>query len=340
MFLFQSKKTQSQLQTELQAKLGDGPMRFGPVCQGSALASDAEASGLSDDEIFQFATIKMAWSAEGGGRKKKYSSANIFRVAKYCNYDEEKSMRLLSKSKPEYFNLSTFDLQEELLSRTVFPCPGLKTREGHNVFYMRASRFFPLTMSAEKAINTLIFVMNHILCRDSTSGLGFILNMDGWGSHNYNDEFYRQILQVIQGKVFPAEVSSFLVVNAPASFEVVWRSMKSYMTPEFQKMSQAISDDELAYFMELDFEQSMPDEIPGGRVDSEHLATDFLAFCEAEELAVTPKSKGKGRKRRTRANGDTYSVSGSECSSSQGLSLSHHGSQHGSERGLANEIPA
>jgi hypothetical protein len=87
---------------------------------------------------------------------------------------------VLRSTNPKHFELPPNDLGAQFRTRTLFHCPGLKTKEGANVFYMRPSRYFakdetPVSM----VIDNLVFVMDKMLQKDADKEIAFIANMEG-----------------------------------------------------------------------------------------------------------------------------------------------------------------
>mmetsp|Transcript_4276 Transcript_4276/g.5580 ORF Transcript_4276/g.5580 Transcript_4276/m.5580 type:complete len:102 (-) Transcript_4276:719-1024(-) len=47
----------------------------------------------------------------------------------------------------------------QFIDQTLFIPPGLKSSEGHSVFYMRPSRYFPKQTSTKEIIDNLVYCM-------------------------------------------------------------------------------------------------------------------------------------------------------------------------------------
>ena len=112
--------------------------------------------------------------------------------------------------------------------KTLFPVPGLKTKHGHDMFYMRPSRYIPSQTSTKKIIDNLAYVMHTMLSRNShsdTYGIGFLANMDDWTMKNFDVDYCYQFMMTLQGYVIPVRVQLFLIVNPPSWFDVIWKIM-------------------------------------------------------------------------------------------------------------------
>ena len=98
-------------------------------------------------------------------------------------------------------------------------------------------------------------------------------------------------MNVLQGRIFPAKVDLFIILNPPLWFGKVWAIMKPMLSENFRKKVHIIQEDELPYFMELDFEKYLPDEVRGGQVDTDALVKDFVRFHQHLERATNPLRK-------------------------------------------------
>jgi len=293
------KKKNAQLQQELAAQLGPGPMRFGPVSQECAVHLEAEARGLSRENIVAFARIKVTWETEyeKAAKKKRFTNNHILRIAIFCEFDLRRATNLMRRSTGRLFELSAIDMEEQLRSKTLFPCPGLKTRGGSNVFYMRPSRYSPKETTVSQVIDNLIFVMDKIVKKDPTRGISFLANMEGWTMSNFSTEYCRRFMNVLQGRDFPAKVDLFLILNPPSWFGKIGAIMKPMLSEAFRERVHMIQEEELAPFMLPNYEKYLPDEVRGGTADTNALVQDFALFHKHLELAINP---GRGISRSLR----------------------------------------
>lgn len=299
--------------------MGEGPMRFGPVRQECSVQIQAERRGLSKQDILNFAGIKAEWETKyrKEAKSRDFTNEQLLRIAIFCNFDVSRSINLMRKTRRRFFELSAIDemlgLGEQLQSRTLFPCPGLKTSEGADVFYMRPSRYFPKETKVSLVIDNLIYVMDKLVLQkeghededtrrtggetSNTSGknkndarLAFIANMEGWTMANFSTEYCRKFMMVLQGQKFPAKVSMFLILNPPSWFHKVWRIMRPMLSASFAKKVHMITEDELPYFMSLDYEEYLPDDVRGGKVETDHLVRDFCLFHQSLERATRARA--------------------------------------------------
>lgn len=292
LIMLHRKKSDAQLQRELTAQLGHGPMRFGPVHQECSVQMEVQARGLSEQDVYAFASIKAQWEVlrKKEASKKLLTNEQILRIALFCNFDEKRSLNLMKRVNPRHFRLSAIDISTQLESRTLFPCPGLKTSEGNSVFYMRPARYFPKKTPTSVVIDNLIFVMDKMSQQNNdahrSTGISFIANMEGWTMSNFSYEYCRRFMMTLQGRTFPVRIDLFLIMNPPSWFGKVWAIMKPMLSPSFRKKVFIITEDELPFFMSLDYEKDLPDDIRGGQVNTEDLVRDYVMFHQSLERAT------------------------------------------------------
>ncbi len=283
-----------QLQKELKEQLGRGPMRFGPAHQECSVQVEIANRGLSNEQIKKFADIQAEWETAHMkvAQQKVLTSGQILRIVIFCAFDKRRSMNLMYSTDPQHFKLSAVELGGQLRTRTIFPCPGLKTREGYNTFYMRPSRYFPQETPTSLVIENLVYVLDKMILKDPEKGIAFLANMEGWTMSNFSIEYCRKFMYFLQGHAFPAKVELFLILNPPSWFGKVWAIMKSMMSPTFRRKVRIINNDDLLYYMDIDFEEYLPDEVRGGDVDTATLVRDFVVFHQALERALQQQADG------------------------------------------------
>ena len=208
-------------------------MRFGPSTQDtfSSFRSLASKMKLSTKDRLILATIQsqLDTMSEKDEIRKKLTRAQTLRIAHFCNFDVDRSLKLMCKVKGRHFELSAATLKDQLSTKTIFPCPSLETREGSKVFMMRPSRYVPHETPVSDIIDNLIFVMDHMTQQDlitEQKGIAFIANMDSWKMRNFSTDYCLKFMMALQGRVFPAKVNLFLIVNPPPWFGKV-RSSRS-----------------------------------------------------------------------------------------------------------------
>eukprot|EP00934_Nitzschia_sp_Nitz4_P000185 Nitzschia sp. Nitz4//scaffold59_size112058//15378//16421//NITZ4_004099-RA/size112058-processed-gene-0.181-mRNA-1//1//CDS//3329555093//185//frame0 len=278
----------SQIEQSQASKAGE--MRFGPLVYDTDLLGLIENTNATEDQIYVYAVIKASWDVDNTKVRKseKLTNEQVFRIATHCGFDERRIMELLHNTHRRLFELSVFDLERRLLTKALFPCPGLKTREGWDTIYMRPSRFFPKDTPTKDIIDNLIYVMNHVKLRNPNGKIAFLANMDGWTMENFSRKYCMKFMAALQGRIFPVEVSLFMIVNPPNWFGKVWNVMRPMLSAEFIKEVLLISDEVLPYIMDDNFEKFLPDEMPGGEANTDSLVKDFVSFGKTQEMIVKP----------------------------------------------------
>jgi len=224
---------QRQGSAEKEKDIGEGLLRFGPITQDdfSSFRSLASKMRLSTKDRLILGTIhsQVDTMPEKDEIRKKLTRAQTLRIAHFCNFDVDRSLKLMCKVKERHFHLCATTLKDQLATKTIFPCPGLETRDGSKIFMMRPSRYVPHETPVSHIIDNLIFVMDHMTQQDlitEQKGIAFIANMDSWTMRNFSTDYCLKFMMALQGRVFPAKVNLFLIVNPPPWFGKV-RSSRS-----------------------------------------------------------------------------------------------------------------
>jgi hypothetical protein len=289
-------KSDEQLQQELTLKLGCGPMRFGPVRQECSVQVEAEAQGLSTEDIHSFAAIKAGWDTEckKQAKKKRFTSGQVLRFAIFAKFDEARAIKIMKRTDPRHFQMTAVDIETQLRSKTLFPVPGLKSLRGSNVFYMRPSRFVPDQMSTSSVIANLIYVMNSVAVKETskTAGLSFMANMTGWTMANFSGDYCMKFMQCLQGRSFPAKVDMFLIVNPPQWFDKVWGIMQTMLSSSFRQKVHMITEDEIGFYLEFGYEEYLPDEFHEGRASTEEMVEDYVMYQQLLEQETADTKRG------------------------------------------------
>lgn len=279
------KRTDAELNRDLQALLGPGPMRFGPVVQERSIqkALLSMRGSSTAKRIEAYADLKAQWQIQG--QKKAFTDQQMLRLLQFCKYDSDRAFTLMKRINLNHFQLNAFSLEEQLKTNTLFPLPEIETLEGSPVFYMRPARYFPRNTPTTAIIDSLIYVMDSYATKDPENkrGIGFIANMNDWTMANYSTDYCFRFMQVLQGRVFCAKVNLFLIVNPPRWFGKVWAMMKPMLSTRFQKKVHMITEDELAYFLKEGYEKHLPDEFVEGQASATAIVGDFIAYRQAME---------------------------------------------------------
>jgi len=263
-----------------------GPERFAPSNEEHTL--QAQIDGLSDDEKKCFEYLKRKWKEANPSQP--MTDEMVLRFA-YCSpgekkFNEKASWKVMKNFDTRFLNLTASGLEEQLLSKTLFPVPGLKTAEGeHGIFYMRPSRYFPSTTPTEVIIDNLGYCMSSMQDgneKNAKEGIGFVANMDDWKMTNFSVSYCLQFMNMLQGKI-PVRVRMFLIVNPPGWFDTIWSIMKPMLSKDFRKKVNVIPESKLSKYLAEGYEDFLPDELAGGRASTEDMVKDFVAYRKSIE---------------------------------------------------------
>lgn len=259
-------------------KLGAGPLRFAPTDEKTIAE---QIAALSEEEKACFDELKERWNKKDRGHK--YSDAMILRFAR-CSpgpkkFAVEPAFKVMKNFNPRYLELDAEKLEAQLMTKTLFVLPHLKSSEGHDVFYMKCSRYWPKVTSTEQIIDNLVYCMESMVEKQKSceEGIAFLANMNDWGFSNFSVSYCHQFMMTLQGRV-PVRVRMFLIVNPPSWFGQIWRIMKPMLCYDFRKKVHIIPETELHNFLAGDFKKDLPDDLECGGADTEGLVKDYVAY--------------------------------------------------------------
>jgi hypothetical protein len=300
----------------LRELLGDGPLRF---ALRDSCDWDEILDCLSSANGREFDQLQKLWKAYcrdkiqrcGKSNGSEPSSRNLpppslpiewyFRYLNHCiredeSFAGEQAFHNMTKTlkNDRYLKLRVFALQAQLESKTLFPVPGLKTSEGHSMFYMRPSRYFPKKTSTKTIIDNLVYVMNTMLesnVHSQKKGIGFLACMDDWAMKNFDVNYCFQFMLGLQGAMVPVKVQLFLIVNPPAWFGAIWQIMKPMLLPSFRRKVKIVKEQSIGKYLQADYLDYLPDDMESGIVPTEDLVADFVTYRRYVERADAPNMK-------------------------------------------------
>jgi hypothetical protein len=163
--------------------------------------------------------------------------------------------------------------------QTLFPIPGLKTRDGDDVLYMRPSRYFPDETSPKEIIDNLAYCMNTMVEKEKNckEGIAFIAYMNDCKMKNFSFDSCYQFMTMLQGKI-PVRVRLFLIVNPPGWFGKIWNAMRLVLPADFRKKVRMIPESELPTFFPDYFTMMLPDDADTGQAPTDKMVADFIAY--------------------------------------------------------------
>ena len=174
---------------------------------------------------------------------------------------------------------SLFLLPSCLDAQTLFPVPGLTTKEGHDVFYMRPSRYFPRETSTKAIIDNLAYCMTIMVEKEKgcTEGLGFLCYMNDWKMKNFSTNYFVQFMKMLQGRI-PVRVRVFMIVNPPKWFDRIWKVIKPVLAEDFQHKVHMVHEDALGDYLMEKFTEFLPDDMDSGTQPSDDMVSDFVLY--------------------------------------------------------------
>jgi hypothetical protein len=258
--------------------LGDGPMRFALKDERSI---EEQIQALTESEKECFNSLRRKW--EEKHPDDAFSNELYLRFAR-CSpgkdkFNEKAAWKVMKKFDKHYASLKAADLEKQLASKTLFPVPGLKTSDGHDMFYMRPARYFHKDTSVKDIIDNLAYCMNSMVEKEMacTEGIGFLAYMNDWTMKNFDVNYCYQFMVMLQGRV-PVRVRLFLIVNPPSWFDMIWKIMKPMLTSDFRKKVFVIKEEEMLTHLAPGAEEFLPDETAKGKVPTEALVQDYITY--------------------------------------------------------------
>ena len=174
--------------------LGEGPMRFAHPRR----PLQTQVASLSQEDQHSLHLLRADWKEDANANEYNQfmTGEMILRFFRQCQeVDAEKKQlaiwRAMKGYDVRYLSLTAQGLERQLLTKTLFPIPGLKTLDGHSVFYMKPSRFSPLQTSTSEIIDNLVYCIQTMLEDEtsSTDGIGFVANMDDWTMKHFSLDY-------------------------------------------------------------------------------------------------------------------------------------------------------
>lgn len=265
----------------LEADLGPGPMRFAHVGEKTI---EEQLAALNEEEKACFDYLKTKWEDKHPDPADRYFTDEMYLRFARCSpgrkkFQKDPAWKVMKKFDSRYLTMTASSMEAQLMSKTLFPVPGLKTNEGHDVFYMRPSRYFPNQTSTEEIIDNLAYCMQ-TMCegeKANAEGIGFLAYMNDWKMENFSVNYCYQFMMMLQGRL-PVRVRMFLIVNPPSWFGAIWKIMKPMLASDFRKKVHVIPEADLSKYLHEGFETYLPDETDLGKADTDALVEDFVTF--------------------------------------------------------------
>ena len=182
-----------------------------------SIQEEVKARGAALEDVEAFAQVKAYYELQLEEKKRPnlFTDTQLFRVAHFCDFHIAKSLALLAKTDPRTFSITSFDLEAQLESKTLFPLDTrLRAKNNEPIIYMRPSRFHPSEDKKEGTrlvVSNLQYVMNYWSQRHPQCGIAFVANMNDWTMANFSTDYCLKFMNALQGKNFPVKVNLFLM---------------------------------------------------------------------------------------------------------------------------------
>jgi CRAL/TRIO domain len=289
--------------------LGDGPMRFAPSPYEPSL--QAHLSMLDDKDGKVFRDLKKKWErrqARVAVKEPKeaigdfpdywhfrflYFTAKQSKKRRDNLFSEDRAWSAEKKLKKRYVVLNVHSLRDQLQTKTIFPVPGLRSKDNHAFFYMRPSRYVPSKTPPNAVVDNLVYVINTMTSHSlhaQREGIGIIACMDDFQMKNFEANYWYQLMTGLQGYMVPVKVQLFLIVNPPSWFGAIWQIMRPMLVPAFRRRVKIIPESKLIKYLADDYQQYLPADMKTGMAGTDTMVEDFIAYRTSVEKDFSRRS--------------------------------------------------
>lgn len=195
--------------------LGEGPYRFAPPEPERKLQQQLDSLSVEEKECVDALIDK--WDANHPADP--LPDELVLRSARNSHEPFHKkqawnAMKVIQRPKTMgYLSLSAVKMEKQLSTGTLFPLPGMNTKNNHEVLYMKPSRYVPSETPTKAVLNNLAYCMNSMYEKESTSrdGIAFLANMDDW---TMNKHFATEYCLKVSGLVRKCDHSRVVRLNS------------------------------------------------------------------------------------------------------------------------------
>eukprot|EP00475_Leptophrys_vorax_P005370 TRINITY_DN1324_c0_g2_i2.p1 TRINITY_DN1324_c0_g2~~TRINITY_DN1324_c0_g2_i2.p1 ORF type:complete len:295 (-),score=58.43 TRINITY_DN1324_c0_g2_i2:63-947(-) len=167
--------------------------------------------------------------------------------------------------------------------QTILLPDSCRTREGHQIVYVRISRHVPKEDPIKPLIKSLAYVLDQATRREKscTEGVVFLQDFSDVGWKHFSLSDLRAIGSTLQG-TFPIRLRQIVAVNVPSIFSVAFSLARPLMTEDFQSKIHVLSNvDDLVDLMAGDSYAArlacLPSDL-GGELDVDDVAEEFIRY--------------------------------------------------------------
>lgn len=224
-----------------------------------------------------------------------FSEEMIYRFAAFHSFNFESTQEAIDENRTNhYLNLKiSRSLERQFRKCMVVPLPDLKTRKGNSdVLYLRPSRYVPGGGSSNTMptiVETICYALNDMsnTKEKCLNGIAVVANMNEYEENNFDNDYWLQVIQILDGNLVPTRVSMLLLVNPPSWFQSkVWKQVtKPMLTESFVKRVHLVQSEKLGAYLMEGYEEFLPDDL--GWKKTEEVVEDFVdlkAFQEARNI--------------------------------------------------------
>jgi len=233
---------------------------------------------LNTQDLECFENLKRRWQESYPGEPFDDRTILLFaQCAPAGSFNEASAWKTMNNYERRYLSLTANGLRKQLLTKTLFTLPGLETKDGNEVFYMKPSRYSPKKTPVEDIIDNLVYVMGVMNEKENNAanGIAFLANMNDWTMEHFSMDYCYNFMMMLQGKV-PTRVTHFLIVNPPAWFGKVWAIMRGMLIPSFRRRVKMIREDKLAKYLKEGYQAFLPSEMASGCARTREIVRDFV----------------------------------------------------------------
>lgn len=163
------------------ANLGEGPKRFALVGERTL---EKQMEDLTEEQRACINTLRKKWAKVSPGHE-PYDDAMLLRFSRNSpgktKFNPKTAIKTMKNFDRRYKELRVTDMERQLLTMTMFPVPGLVTKDGgHATLYIRASRFFPKRTPTSVMIKNVAYCMETVVEaeKECTEGIAIMINLD------------------------------------------------------------------------------------------------------------------------------------------------------------------
>ncbi|KAA8495108.1 Tyrosine-protein phosphatase non-receptor type 9 [Porphyridium purpureum] len=158
--------------------------------------------------------------------------------------------------------LLTVDRVENmLLQNVIMSPPGMRTRKGNRIMFMRPGLYFPKTMDLTLLMEASAYIYERVCTEEEIqqTGFTFVADMRDWTWDNFSVKYAAAWFHQMQFR-FPVPLSSWLMVDTPPWFSRVWIIIRPMMSASFASKWEFYTRDTILEAIDAD---NLPEDMGG-----------------------------------------------------------------------------